>query len=181
MSNPILDFVLDLAAEGLHPSAVSVESADGLWRCRVELDDWCPLGDGGDKEHVVSVDRTGLPDGVSIKARERFSPSTLPLELPERGSIAAWMADVAAAGHAPDVVRVTPIHYLTKPIEWLREPIRSALLRRAARPRTTTAGADQINRTCGRTVGITSTNTTIHGCTEHCDSEGTLRCPEVRE
>ncbi len=126
MSNPILDFVHQLAAEGLHPSTVNVELELDC-QVRVELDDWCALGDGGND--TLSVDREGLPEGVTIKGRERFAARTMPLESPDRDTVDRWMQEVAKAGRAPDAVWLTSIHCLTKPIEWLREPLRSALIR----------------------------------------------------
>lgn len=129
--NPILQFVLDLADEGLHPSCIVVERVEGAWQCRVELDDWCSLGDG-DNPARVSVDRTDLPSGVSVHAVERFAPRILPLEMPDRDQITAWIQAVAHAGHAPDYGWIGDHRCLTKPVMWLREPLRSALMQRLA-------------------------------------------------
>lgn len=131
-TNPILEYVLELAGEGLHPRLVAVERVDGHWRCRVEFDDWCALGDGGESEspYAVAVDRDNLPDGVSVRGRERFSPRCLALELPTREEIESWIRGVAVAGGSPDMAWIGD-RCLTKPIEWLREPLRSALKTRA--------------------------------------------------
>lgn len=128
MPNPLIEFIAELAAEGLHPSVIAVESIDGAWQARVEFDDWCGLGDGG-SETAVTIDRSNMPTGVKVFGRERFAARTMPLELPCRDSVDAWMREVATVGRAPDVAWVTPLHCVAKPIEWLREPLRSALLR----------------------------------------------------
>jgi hypothetical protein len=125
MHNPILDFVLSLVDEGLHPSVVIVENNSGRWQCRVELDDWCALGDGG--ADAVTIDRSNFPDGVSARGRERFAARLMPLELPSRTDVDSWVRAVAVAGIAPDVAWIGG-SCLTKPINWLREPLRSALL-----------------------------------------------------
>lgn len=133
MDNQALHFVLGLADEGYHPSNVIIDrESSGLFVVRVTLDDWAPHGEGcGNIE--VAIDRENLPEGITVRAIERFGDRSQLLSGCESEEVAeTWIAEIAKVGGAPDYAKIGGTKWLTKPIEWLREPLRSALKRSAA-------------------------------------------------
>jgi hypothetical protein len=123
MANSILARVLTLVEEGLHPSVVWAEPiAPGRWLVRITLDDFVPPGEG-----VLSIDRKALPEGVSLSGFERHPDDETTLAHASDAVIETWMREVASAGKAPDMAKLGN-RWLTKPIEWLREPMRTKLL-----------------------------------------------------
>jgi hypothetical protein len=132
--NPILSAVLALVAEGYHPSIVRVTRISAShWSLSVVLDDWCTHGEGGDlPNHAVMVDLANLPDGLRFAGRERMQNHTGTIDGSEE-AVETWIRQVAEAGKATDWAIIEPDsvgkEYVTKPVEWLREPLRSALLR----------------------------------------------------
>lgn len=131
--NQALQFVLGLVGEGYHPSSVVIDRGSDGWLVRVTLDDWAPHGEGcGNID--VAIDRDNLPEGVTVGAIERFGDRSQLLSGCESEEVAeTWISEIANVGGAPDYARHGGTKWLTKPIEWLREPLRSALKRRVAK------------------------------------------------
>ena len=130
MNNPALAFVLSLVEEGLHPSAVAIEWRDGGWRCRVSVLDFVPLGEG---DLEMRIDRSALPEGVTMSGKDRYPDQIRAMPECHSEEVAeSYVREIAEAGKAPDYARIGETYWLTKPIEWMPEPIRSALLRRHA-------------------------------------------------
>jgi hypothetical protein len=125
-----MDFVLSLVAEGYHPSVIVVERVESKWQVRVTLDDWCSLGDGG--ETNVRLDRNDLPPGIAARATERMADQVRAIECESSELAETWLREIAGIGKAPDYANVAG-RWITKPVAWLREPIRSALLRSSGR------------------------------------------------
>jgi len=127
MSNPILSRVLDRVAEGLHPSAVHVSpNGPGAWRVAISLSDLVPLGEGGGP---ATVDRKDMPCGVLLTGWESYPDDVVSLAGVSDEVVETWVREVARSGRAPDVAKVGE-NWMTKPIEWLKEPMRSILLRK---------------------------------------------------
>lgn len=124
--NQAMDFVLALVDEGYHPSVVVVEQVESGWQVRVTLDDWCTLGDGG--ETRVRLDRNNLPPGITTRATERMADQVLAIDCESVEVAETWVREIAARGKAPDYASLAG-RWITKPVDWLREPLRSALLR----------------------------------------------------
>lgn len=140
-TNPILNCVLTMADLGWHVHAVAARRVDGQWVACIDVQDNVP--DGWTWEAVGGIDASqyriiappvgpldGVP-GVTVQHWiNRPGPYQFPLP-PESADIyEQWIAEVARAGHAPDWAWLGDGHILTKPIEWLVEPLRSALLRK---------------------------------------------------
>jgi len=128
MHNHALEFILALADEGYHPSTIRIEHTPYGWRIRVTLDDWAAGGEGGDlPHHKVLIDRDNAPDGVSINERSRFEDQVKPLKHCTEEIAETWIREIAQAGKAPDYARIGATDWITRPIEWLRDPLRTQL------------------------------------------------------
>ena len=134
---PIHSQIDRLTAAGLHPLAVSICRDGDKWTCRIALDDWCDTAELGDTlpHHVVTLDRAGLPPGVEVSDTSRWPADVIDLPPMSDEQAEALIARVATNGLAPDwaafAVRGSrPHHWLTKPIQWMREPLRTALLKK---------------------------------------------------
>lgn len=128
MTNPILDRILELVSDGLHPHVVAAELVNGEWRGRIELDDWTALGEAGDNlaVHAVTIDRSQIPPGVAVSGKDRWPPQIVILPAVTRSACEQWIREIAKVGSAPDYAWSGDC-CLTKPIRWMREPLRSAL------------------------------------------------------
>lgn len=133
----VSDQIARLVADGLHPSAVSIRRDGNVWTSRVMLDDWCDAAELGDTlpHHTVTIDRSAIPSGVDVSDMARWPDDVIPLPPMSDEQAEALITAVAQIGLAPDWAKFTepgqsPHHYLTKPLLWLREPLRSALLRK---------------------------------------------------
>lgn len=136
MANPIIDKITELAKSGLHPSNIRADRDGENWTLRISLDDWIPLGEGESRKYAISLDRENLPEGISVRAIERWPDETMDLPFP-REVVEAWINQTAEYGKAPDVAHVNAggdgEYFLTKPVIWLREPLRSALTKKAGK------------------------------------------------
>ena len=126
-----------LVADGLHPCAASIERVGSDWTSSIMLDDWADTAELGDTlaHHVVTLDRSKIPDGVSVSDNSRWPPDVIPLARMSDEVAEAMIGEIARLGLAPDwaafaVPGKRPHHWLTKPIIWMREPLRTALLRK---------------------------------------------------
>jgi hypothetical protein len=123
--NPALDFVRTLAEQGYHPSTVVIETTGNRWQVRVTLDDWLPPGElPGRRVGANNHDRT---QRVSVAGRDRFDDQVVALRHCSEGLAERWIQQIAETGKARDYARIGDRRWITKPIEWLREPLRSAL------------------------------------------------------
>jgi hypothetical protein len=123
--NPALDFVRSLTEQGYHPSTVVIEAAGNRWQVRVTLDDWLPRGE-------LPRDRIGdntndIPQSVSVMGRDRVEDQVVPLGHCSEELAETWIQQIAETGKARAYARIGDHRWITKPIEWLREPLRSAL------------------------------------------------------
>jgi hypothetical protein len=125
--NQAISFVLSLVNEGYHPSVVVVEQVQSQWQVRVTLDDWCSLGEGGAAS--VKLDRRNMPQGTTVKGKQRMADQIAQLTCDSPEVAETWVREIAEIGKSPDFASISG-KWVTKPIAWLREPIRSALLRR---------------------------------------------------
>lgn len=127
--NPALDFVYTLAEQGYHPSTVVIETTGKRWQVRVTLDDWLPPGETPGRPTGASSEDP--PPGVSAKVGDRFDDRVVPLRHCSDTLAERWIRQIAETGKARDYARIGDRRWITKPIEWLREPLRSALSRKA--------------------------------------------------
>jgi hypothetical protein len=134
---PIHSQIDRLVAAGLHPKAVSIRRDGNKWTCRVALDDWCDTDELGDTlpHHVITLNRASLPPGVEVSDMSRWPDDVIDLPAMSDEQAEALIAGVASYGLAPDWAAFAapgsrPQHWLTKPLQWLREPPRTALLKK---------------------------------------------------
>lgn len=132
---PIHKQIDRLVDSGLHPAAVSICRNGDAWTSQISLSDWAPSDEVGDNlpHHGITIDRDNLPAGVSMQSSARWPDDVIELPSMSDEQAEALIAAVATYGLAPDWAAFAemgkrPHRWLTKPINWLSEPIRSALL-----------------------------------------------------
>jgi hypothetical protein len=135
--NPILNALLAIADEGWHPMSVSAErwaTSPGVWRVTIELDDWLPWGEGSGEleQHAIKFDASNMPKGVLAAGMERAPSRRYTLGATE-AQVETWVREVKEIGKAPDWARFNRkeegrLCFLAKPIEWMKEPLRTVLL-----------------------------------------------------
>lgn len=126
MDNPIIKIITNLVNEGLHPTAVSAIPDNGIWSIEVVFSDFVALGEGCGP---VNVDRQDMPAGVSVSGFERYQDHVEAIGAESREIIEQWMIEAARLGKAPDFAWIGN-RCVIKPIEWLKEPTRSLLLKK---------------------------------------------------
>lgn len=135
--NPILAQIQRLVAEGLHPCDASIIRDAQGWRSEVNTDDWFDSDEVGDSlpQHTIKLDRANLPPGVSASDICRLPADVIELPSMSDEQAEAMIREVATVGYAPDWAAFAapgerPNRWLCKPIIWLSEPLRSALMRK---------------------------------------------------
>lgn len=141
MDNPILKTVLTMVDCGWHVSTVCAVRIDGRWRAEIDVTDNVPDGwtwaeVGGEDYATYTIKGppegplAGVP-GVTVHLWiNRPSPYRFDLPPESIDAYDQWISEVARVGKAPDYARISDHRIITKPIEWMREPLRAALLRK---------------------------------------------------
>jgi hypothetical protein len=135
-ANPVLLRVRALAAEGWHPSSISIEREGERWIAMIERLDFMRLGAGCDPapigDYRIKIDHEQIPEGVSLLGLERLPAIRLPLPLATcRDDVERWIDEIARAGGAPDYAWIGE-RVVTKPIVWLPEDTQRAIRNRHA-------------------------------------------------
>lgn len=144
MSNIILTTVQTMSDCGWHISSVSVvRGAGGEWHCEINVQDNVPDGwtwdsvggQSASRSHVIQSPPQGPLVGIAGVTVESWinRPPAYILALPPESIdiYEQWIAETARVGKSPDYAWLANhTHLLTKPIEWMAEPLRSGLLRK---------------------------------------------------
>lgn len=122
--NEVVARIEALAKEGCSVDSVRCERAGkGRWTVSIGINDMVPLGEGDDD--TITVDRSNLPDGISVFGLERPKDQIVDVRGSEE-QMDAIMRDVAKVGESHDMVRIegdepSYPHFATKPLRWNRK------------------------------------------------------------
>lgn len=121
----LIEQIEAMVRDGLRISSVYLEpEAGGKYVAILGIANWLPIGEGGElPNHVVTVDRENLPDGISILGGEKHQDARIPLGPMNEEQAEALIRDVARCGGAPDCAGFERPGkhgraYLTKPTKW---------------------------------------------------------------